>query len=116
VGGVGLGGEGVAAAHGVEVPDENGVSLPGFGSGDFFDAVAVPQAAGATEGGEATFCGDSGAGEDEEAVGWGEVHGPYSDTVWKTSVSSEIGCHPPGGVTFASTCWGGFAGPQVSGS
>ena len=74
MGGVGLGGEGVAATHGVEVPYEGRVGLPGFGRGDVFDAVSAPQAAGASEGGETAFGGDAGSGEDEEAVGWGEVH------------------------------------------
>ena len=77
MGGVGLGGEGVAAALGVETPDELGVGLPGFGGGDFFDAMAVPEASGAAEGGEAGFGGDAGAGEDEEAVLGGEVHGCF---------------------------------------
>ncbi len=55
VAGVGLGGEGVAAAHGVEAPDEGGVGVPGFGGGDVFYAMAVPEAAGAAEGGEAAI-------------------------------------------------------------
>jgi len=75
VGGVRLGGEGVAAALGVETPDEFGVGLPGFGGGDLFDAVAVPEASRAAEGGEAGFGGDAGAGEDEETVLGDEVHG-----------------------------------------
>jgi hypothetical protein len=65
---VGLGGEGIATALGVEAPDKFGVGLPGFGSGDLFYAMAVPEAAGAAEGGQAGFGGDAGAGEDEEAV------------------------------------------------
>ncbi len=74
MGGVGLRGEGVATAHGVEAPDELGVGLPGFGGGDLFDAVAVPEASGASEGGEAAFGGDAGSGEDEEAVLESEAH------------------------------------------
>jgi hypothetical protein len=42
--------------------------LPGFGGGDFFYAVAVPEASGATEGGKTAFRGDTGAGQNEEAV------------------------------------------------
>ena len=58
VGGVGLSrGSMAAAALGVEVPDESGVGCPGFGRGDVFDAVAIPEASGAAEGGETTFCG-----------------------------------------------------------
>ena len=34
-----------------------------FGGGDFFYAVAVPEASGAAEGGEAAFGGDAGSGE-----------------------------------------------------
>ena len=68
MGGVWLCGESVAAALGVEAPDQLGVGLPGFGGGDFFDAMAVPEASGAAEGGEAAFGRDTGAGEDEEAV------------------------------------------------
>ena len=67
VGGVGLRGESIAATHGVEAPDERGVSFPGFGRGDLFDTMAVPEASGATEGGESAFGGDARAGEDEEA-------------------------------------------------
>ena len=62
MGGVGLGGEGVAAALGVEAPDESGVGLPGFGGGDVFDAMAVPEASAAAEGGETAFGGDAGSG------------------------------------------------------
>ena len=75
VAGVGLGGEGVAAAHGVEAPDQGWVGLPGFGGGYVFDAMAVPEAAGTAEGGEARFGGDARAGEDEEAVLSREGHG-----------------------------------------
>ena len=72
---VGGGFAGVAAALGVEAPDEFGVGFPGFGGGNFFYAVAVPEASGAAEGGEAAFGGDAGAGEDEEAILGGELHG-----------------------------------------
>ena len=68
VGGVGLGGEGVAAAHGIETPDEGGVGVPGFGGSDVFDAMTIPETSGAAEGGETRFGGDAGAGEDEEVV------------------------------------------------
>ena len=68
VAGVGLGGEGVAAAHGVEAPDQGWVGVPGVGGGDFLDTMAVPEATGTAEGGEAALCGDAGSGEDEEAV------------------------------------------------
>src|ERR1700760_3261440 len=66
VGCVGLRGDGVATALGVEMPDELGVGGPGFRGGDLLDAVTVPEAAGTAEGGEATFGGDAGSGEDEE--------------------------------------------------
>jgi hypothetical protein len=69
-----LGGEGVTTALGVEAPDEGGIGLPGFGSGDFFDAMAVPETAAAAEGGETAFGGDACSGEDEEAVLGGEAH------------------------------------------
>ena len=59
--GVGLGGAGVASALGVEAPDKSGVGIPGFGGGDFFHAMTVPEASGAAEGGEAAFGGDAGA-------------------------------------------------------
>jgi hypothetical protein len=36
--------------------------------------MAVPEAAAATEGGEAAFSGDPGSGQDEEAVLGSEVH------------------------------------------
>ncbi len=51
VAGVGLGRDSVPAAHGVEAPDEGGVGLPGFGGGYVFYAMAVPETAGAAEGG-----------------------------------------------------------------
>src|SRR5882757_6333244 len=47
----GLGGEGVAAALGVEAPDQGGIGFPGLGGGDVFYAVAVPEATAASEGG-----------------------------------------------------------------
>jgi hypothetical protein len=74
VGGVGFCGAGVAAALGVEAPDELWIGFPCFGSGDFFDAVAVPEASGASEGGQAAFGGDAGSGEDEETVLKSEAH------------------------------------------
>ena len=42
VGGVGLSDAGVAAALGVEAPDEGGVGVPSFWGGDFFYSMAVP--------------------------------------------------------------------------
>lgn len=49
--GVRLGGGGVAATAGVEVPDEGWVGAPGLGGGDLLDGESVPEAAGAAEGG-----------------------------------------------------------------
>ena len=49
--------------------------MPGFGGCDLFYAMAVPEASGASEGGESAFGGDPGAGQDEEAVLGGEAHG-----------------------------------------
>ena len=72
--GVGLCRQGIAAAHGVEAPDESGIGVPCFGGGDVFYAVAVPEASGAAEGGEAGFGGYAGSGEDEKAVLWAELH------------------------------------------
>ena len=74
VGGVGLGGAGVSTTLGVEAPDEGRVGVPCFGGGDVFDSMAVPEASRAAECGEAAFGGDSGAGEDEQAVAGGELH------------------------------------------
>ena len=41
---------------------------------NLFHAMAVPEASGAAEGGEAAFGGDAGTGENEEAVLGGELH------------------------------------------
>ena len=68
VAGVGLGCEGIAAAHGIEPPDEGWICVPGFRGGDVLYTMAVPKAAGTAEGGEAALRRDAGAGEDEEAV------------------------------------------------
>ena len=75
VGRIGLGVGGVAAAHGVEVPDELGIAAPGGGRGDIFEAVVAPEAIGVAEGGDAAFGGDASAGEQEEAVGGGNGEG-----------------------------------------
>jgi hypothetical protein len=98
VGGVGLGGEGVAAALGVETPDERGVGLPGLRGCALFDAMAVPEASGAAEGGEAGFGGDAGAGEDEETVLRSEVHRFFRllFSVWVEKRISLL--HIPGGM------------------
>ena len=77
MGGVGLGVDGVAAAHGVEIPDEARVATPGDGSGDVFDMVVAPEAVGVAEGGDAAFRGDTGAGQKEDAVGGGEGEGRH---------------------------------------
>jgi hypothetical protein len=42
VGGVGLGFCSVGSAPGVELPDEFGITLPGVGSADVFNAIAGP--------------------------------------------------------------------------
>ena len=60
--------DGVTAAHGVEIPDETRVAMPGVRRGDFFEAVVAPEAVGVTEGRDAALCGDAGTGEEEEAV------------------------------------------------
>jgi hypothetical protein len=73
--GVRLGSAGVVAAHGIEVPHERGIGGPGLRCGDLLHTKAVPQAAGATKGGQAAFRGDTGAGEDEKTAGWGKRKG-----------------------------------------
>lgn len=99
---VGLDGEGVTTAHGVEAPDEFGISLPGFGGGDVFDAMAVPQASGASEGGEAAFGGDSGSGEDEEAVLGAKVHG---ERLRRMTVHCKTANGITGSIPFAKINW-----------
>ena len=69
VSGVGLGGESVVAAHGVKAPDELRVNLPGFGRGDVFDAISVPEATGAAKGCKAAFSRDACSREDKEMIG-----------------------------------------------
>lgn len=56
------------AAHGIEMPDEMGIAVPGFGCGNIFDAVVVPETARIAKGGEAAFSADAGAGENEEVI------------------------------------------------
>jgi hypothetical protein len=68
VGGVGHGGLRGGAARGVELPDESGVAVEGFGSADVFDAMASPKAVGGAEGGETALGADAGPGEDKDAV------------------------------------------------
>jgi hypothetical protein len=74
VGCVRLRSEDIAAALGVEAPDEFGIDVPGFGRCDLLDAIAVPDPSGAPKGSKPALGGDAGTGEDEEAVMWGQVH------------------------------------------
>jgi len=75
VGGIGLGVNRFAAAHGVEVPDEFGIAAPGGGSGDVFETVVAPEAIRVAEGRDAALGGDAGAGEEEEAISGGNDEG-----------------------------------------
>lgn len=70
--GIRLGLGGVPAAHGIKTPDELRIASPSDGCGDIFDAVIAPKAISITEGGNAALGGDTGTGEDEEAVGGSE--------------------------------------------
>ena len=63
--------------------------------------MAVPEASGAAEGGEAAFGGDAGSGQDEEAVLGGEVHdGSFS--LWVEQRVSPLASHD--GLCCASAC------------
>src|SRR5208283_2669473 len=67
-------------AHGVELPHQPGISLPGVGRGYPFNAVVAPEAAHAAESRDAAFRAHSRPAEDEDAVGrgngeHGRVHG-----------------------------------------
>ena len=70
--GIGFGGGGDTAAHGIEIPDEPRVAAPSVGRGDFLEAVVAPEAVGIAERGDAAFGADAGTGEDKEAVGGGK--------------------------------------------
>jgi hypothetical protein len=56
------------AAVRIKRPDACGIALPGFGSADIFNAVALPQAIGGAEGGQSAFCADASSGEYEHSV------------------------------------------------
>ena len=65
----------VAAALGIEIPDQRRVAPQSFWGTDFFDVVSGPQTVGRTEGGQAALGADACASEDEEAVGWSDGDG-----------------------------------------
>jgi hypothetical protein len=48
--GIRLRSEGIAAAHGVEAPDEFGIRAPGFRRCYVLDSIAVPEPTGASKG------------------------------------------------------------------
>src|SRR5215469_8590120 len=62
-------GAGVAAAHGVKVPDQARVATPSVGRGHLFEAVVAPQAPGIAKCGDTTLGADAGTGQNEDAVG-----------------------------------------------
>ena len=54
--------------HGIKIPNQFGISFPGFGRSDFFHAMAMPEPAGAAKSRQAAFRADAGASEHEEPV------------------------------------------------
>ena len=60
--------QGSLSPHRVKVPNQLGISLPGFRTSNLFHAMAVPEPACAAESCQAAFRADAGAGEHEEAV------------------------------------------------
>src|ERR1700677_2338834 len=65
---IGLGGESVTAAHGIEVPDHCWISVPSLRSRDLVYPVAVPKASGSAESCQAALCGNTGASKNKEPV------------------------------------------------
>jgi hypothetical protein len=74
VGSIWLGSKGIPTTHGVELPDEFGIGVPGFGRRNLLDTVPLPEPAGAAKGSEPTLCGDSGARENKEAIMESQMH------------------------------------------
>jgi len=72
MGGLGLSRLGRRAACGVELPDQCGIAVESFGGADVLDAMAGPKTVGGTEGREAAFGADAGAGEDEDTISGGD--------------------------------------------
>ena len=56
------------APHGVEIPNQLGISLPGLRRSDVFHAMAVPEPAGAAEGRQPAFRADARAGEHKQPI------------------------------------------------
>lgn len=66
-----FGGRSDAAAHGVKLPDEARIALPGMRRDHFLDTVAAPKPACTAKYGNAAFCANAGAGKQENAIGGG---------------------------------------------
>jgi len=66
--GIGFGVRSDTASHGVELPDEPRIAVPGVRRRDLFKAIIPPQAARAAKRGNAAFGADSRTGENEHAI------------------------------------------------
>jgi hypothetical protein len=62
-------GGGDVAPHAVELPHHFRIARPGMRRGDLFDAISTPQASRSAKRRDAALRADSGAGEEEYAVG-----------------------------------------------
>ncbi len=82
VGCVRLDRQGSLSAHGVKVPNQLWIALPGFGRSNLFHAMAVPEPAGAAESRQAAFRADTGAGEHEYPVIGAKLNGRRPLSLW----------------------------------
>ena len=64
--GIRLGCCGHSSAHGIELPHELRIALPGVRRSYFLDTVVPPQTINSAESGNAAFGADAGAGQNEE--------------------------------------------------
>lgn len=68
MGGIGFGSRSNEAAHGVEVPDQTSIAVPGLRRGNIFEAVVAPEATDIAKRGDSTFRAHAGARQNENAV------------------------------------------------
>jgi len=74
VGGIRFGDGSHTTAHRIKLPDEPRIPQPSKRRSDLFDSVVAPQPIDAAKCGNATFCADAGAGQNEHVIGRREFH------------------------------------------
>jgi hypothetical protein len=71
---IGLGGESVTAAHGIEIPDHCWIGVPGLRSRDLVYPIAVPQASGSAKSRQSALCGNTGTRKNKEPISFCQFH------------------------------------------